>query len=230
MSFNGNINVIDIPDVFIIKDGKLIDCKDCNDELSAASLNHSNVQIFPRIRGGGFLDVFTSIIQIGKVFFFLLDLILWFIKFVAWFVFFVLAVLKFLFVDLIFDFYNTIVLIVVTIFKLPIEIVTAVFAWIVNGIGGWMTTIWGWDQSNLSKNDLNSNYFKEIDRNKGRKCYLTNNGKVPFSILLGTILCPPLGVFMDLGVTGWFNIVLCVILTFMFYLPGLLYALFIIYS
>ena len=87
----------------------------------------------------------------------------------------------------------------------------------------------------LINNSINANVnkcygcknFKLLKRNK---CYLTNNGKVPFSILLGTILCPPLGVFMDLGATGWLNIVLCVILTFMFYIPGLLYALFIIYS
>jgi uncharacterized membrane protein YqaE (UPF0057 family) len=182
------------------------------------------------MRGGGVLDMFASIIQIGKVFFFLLDLILWLIKFIAWFIMFIIAFLKFLLIDMTIDFYNSIVLIVVTICKLPIDILGGLFAWAMNGIGGWMTTIWGWDQSNLTKLDKNSKYFKGIDRNKGRKCYLTNNNKVPFSILLGTILCPPMGVFMDMGVTGWLNIMICVILTLMFYIPGLVYALLVIYS
>jgi uncharacterized membrane protein YqaE (UPF0057 family) len=99
-----------------------------------------------------------------------------------------------------------------------------------NSIGGWFTTIWGWDQSNLTYNDKNSNYFKGIDRVKGKKCYLTSNNTVPFSIILGTIICPPLGVFMDLGATGWFNILICTLLTLMFYVPGLVYALLVIYS
>jgi uncharacterized membrane protein YqaE (UPF0057 family) len=223
---------INIEDVFILKDGKLLDSTTLTTtELNQLLENDSKtLEIYPRMRGGGVLDMFASIIQIGKVFFFLLDLILWLIKFIAWFIMFIIAFLKFLLIDMTIDFYNSIVLIVVTICKLPIDILGGLFAWAMNGIGGWMTTIWGWDQSNLTKQDKNSKYFKGIDRNKGRKCYLTNNNKVPFSILLGTILCPPMGVFMDMGVTGWLNIMICVILTLMFYIPGLVYALLVIYS
>lgn len=239
----GNINIDELPnavvefnleDIFILKDSKLLDTSQLSipelEQLLEHTKNNKTLEIIPRIRGGGILDMFASIIQIGKVFFFLLDLILWFVKFIAWFIMFVIAVLKFMFVDLIFDFYNSIVLIVVTICKLPFDILGGLFAWLMNGIGGWMTTIWGWDQSNLTKQDKNSKYFKGIDRNKGRKCYLTNNNKVPFSILLGTIICPPMGVFMDMGVSGWLNILICVILTLMFYIPGLVYALLVIYS
>ena len=223
---------INIEDVFILKDGKLLDSTTLTTSEINQLLEHNSktLEIYPRMRGGGVLDMFASIIQIGKVFFFLLDVILWLIKFIAWFIMFIIAVIKFMLVDLIFDFYNSIVLIVVTICKLPIDILGGLFAWVMNGIGGWMTTIWGWDQSNLTKQDKNSKYFKGIDRNKGRKCYLTNNNKVPFSILLGTILCPPMGVFMDMGATGWVNILICVILTLMFYIPGLAYALLVIYS
>lgn len=233
-----------LQDYFIIKDGKLVDCNLVASNLVDGKLLASNIlskkaidsllsmgyQIFPRIRGGGILDLFGSILQIGKVFFFLLDMIIWLGKFIVWFVFFVIAVLKFMFVDLIFDFYKSVALIIITICKFPIDIILALSAWVVNGIGGWMSTIWGWDQSNLTKNDKNSNYFRNMDRNRGRKCYLTNNNKVPFSILLGTIICPPMGVFMDMGLTGWFNIMICTILTLMFYVPGLVYALLVIYS
>ena len=223
---------INIEDVFILKDGKLLDSTTLTTtELKELLENDSKtLEIYPRMRGGGVLDMFASIIQIGKVFFFLLDVILWLIKFIAWFIMFIIAVIKFILFDMTADFYNSIVLIVVTICKLPIDILGGLFAWVMNGIGGWMTTIWGWDQSNLTKLDKNSKYFKGIDRNKGRKCYLTNNNKVPFSILLGTILCPPMGVFMDMGATGWLNILICVILTLMFYIPGLAYALLVIYS
>jgi uncharacterized membrane protein YqaE (UPF0057 family) len=215
-------------DFFIIKDGKLLDSQTAKEII--LKYGWKGIQIFPRIRGGGFLDIFGSILQIGKVFFFLLDVILWFVKFIVWFVMFVIAVLKFLFIDLIFDFYNSIILIIVTICKLPFDILGGLIAFMINAIGGWMTTIWGWDESNLTKQDKASNYFQGIDRKKGRKCYLTNNNKVPFSILLGTIICPPMGVFMDVGISGWMNILICVILTLMFYIPGLVYALLVIYS
>jgi uncharacterized membrane protein YqaE (UPF0057 family) len=116
------------------------------------------------------------------------------------------------------------------IFQIPIDIITSIIAFFMNAIGGWMTTIWGWDQSNLTKRDKESNYFRKMDRTKGKKCYLTNSNTVPFSILLGTIICPPIGVFMDMGLTGWFNILICILLTLMFYVPGLFYALVVIYS
>ena len=188
------------------------------------------IDIIPALRGGSLLDAFSSIIQIGQVFLILIDIIQWFIKFVAWFIFFIIWLLKFLFVDLITDFYHSLVLIVVTIFSLPFQILSAIAEFFVNSFGGWLQGFFGWDQSNLTKRDKESNYFQEIDLNKGKKCYLTNTNTVPFSILLGTIICPPLGVFMDMGMSGWLNIFICMILTLLFYIPGLLYALFIIYS
>ena len=100
----------------------------------------------------------------------------------------------------------------------------------VNTIGGWMQGMWGWDMSGLTKADKNSPYFQSFDRTKGKKSYLTNTNTVPFSVILGTILCPPMGVFMDMGLSGWINIVVCGLLTLLFYLPGLCYALLIIYS
>ena len=65
--------------------------------------------------------------------------------------------------------------------------------------------------------------------NKGQKCYRTPDGQVPFSVIVATILLPPMGVFMEFGITGWLNIVICGILTLLFYFPGLIYALILIY-
>ena len=176
--------------------------------------------------------IFSPISIIGKVFIFLIQLIIWFGKFVYWFIFFIGWLFSDLLnpVKLITDFWASIILIIVTIVSTIMNVFMGIMAFITNTVGGWMQGFWGWDQSNLTYNDKNSKYFKGIDRIKGKKCYLTNNNTVPFSIILGTILCPPIGVFMDLGLTGWFNIFICALLTLLFYLPGLFYALLIIYS
>jgi uncharacterized membrane protein YqaE (UPF0057 family) len=43
--------------------------------------------------------------------------------------------------------------------------------------------------------------------------------------LLITMLCPPLGLFLHLGLSGWFHILFCAVLTVkLYYFPGLLYA------
>jgi uncharacterized membrane protein YqaE (UPF0057 family) len=228
-----NINILEIlkKSIILINNNNIVQYNTYLDEIfEKLQVNKITIELIPRMKGGGLIDMFMSIIQIGKVFILIGDFIIWLIKFIAWFIFFIIWLLKFLFVDLIVDFYNSILVIIITIFKLPFDLFTALVAFGINSIGGWMTSIFGWDQTGLTKNDKNSNYFKGIDRVKGKKCYLTNSNTVPFSILLGTIICPPLGVFMDLGITGWFNILITIILTLMYYIPGLFYALLVIYS
>lgn len=64
---------------------------------------------------------------------------------------------------------------------------------------------------------------------EGRKCYRTEAGTVPWTVILATVLFPPAGVFMELGLTGFIQILVCLLLTFMFYFPGLIYALILLY-
>lgn len=64
---------------------------------------------------------------------------------------------------------------------------------------------------------------------KETKCYKTNNCGVPYSILFATLIMPPLGIFMELGIKGWVNILICSILTLFYYVPGLIYGLVILY-
>ena len=59
----------------------------------------------------------------------------------------------------------------------------------------------------------------------GRKCYRTQAGTVPTPVIIATVLFPPAGVFMELGLHGWLQILVCLLLTFMFYFPGLIYGL-----
>jgi uncharacterized membrane protein YqaE (UPF0057 family) len=179
-----------------------------------------------------FKVIIEPIMGIGDVFIFLLQLLIWLGKFIYWNIMFTIWVITDLLnpVKLVADFWNSMLLILFTIINTIMNVIMGIIAFGINTVGGWMQGFWGWDQSSLTYNDENSNYFQRINLSKGKKCYVTNTNTVPFSIILGTILCPPIGVFMDLGLTGWFNIFVCALLTLCFYLPGLFYALLVIYS
>ena len=221
----------------------------CNGKLISSFTNlydlrdneYNNIECFESLSGGGditdiigviFQPIFKPIAAIGSVFKFIGQFFEWLGKFIYWFIMFIIWLFSDLLnpIKLIADLGNSVILIVATIFSVILNVFLGLAGFVVNTVGMWMQGFWGWDQSSLTKNDKASNYFAQIDRTKGKKCYLTNSNTVPFSILLGTILCPPVGVFMDLGLTGWFNILICTLLTLIFYVPGLFYALVIIYS
>ena len=221
---------------FILYNNKLIsneiEIETLFDNTNPTNPINNIIELIEKQKGGGFFDIFTSIIDIGKFFIKLGDFVIWFGKFILWFVQFI----WWFFVDFlnpanfVNDFFKSIMVITITICKLPLELIMASFKICINIIGGWMQGFWGWDMSSLTKADKNSPYFKSFNRTAGQKIYYTQQNTVPFSIILGTILCPPMGVFMDMGTTGWLNIIICALLTLLFYLPGLCYALLIIYS
>ena len=179
-----------------------------------------------------FKPLFAPAAAIGEFFVMIIKLLLWLIKLVWWLIQFILWLVLDLLNPLNFmgDFFNTLVTIILTICRLPVDIFITLLSFSVNLMGTWFQGFWGWEQSGLTKNDRETKYFKNLNKNKNKKCYLTNSNTVPFSIVLGTILCPPIGVFMDMGLTGWLNIIVCIFLTLLFYIPGLVYALLIIYS
>ena len=100
--------------------------------------------------------------------------------------------------------------------------------------------VWGWDQNNFNKEESTNEDGKEgtneglVEHKCGndgnRKCFRTKEGSIPFTVLIATIFMPPLGVFMEFGLSYWLNIVICIILTMFYYLPGLIYALLIIFN
>ena len=56
---------------------------------------------------------------------------------------------------------------------------------------------------------------------KGAKCMKTRK----LSLLI-TLICPPLGLFLHLGSSGWFHVIVCSLLTvYAYYFPGLIYTL-----
>ena len=176
--------------------------------------------------------IFSPIASIANVFIFLIMAVFWLIRFIIWFIMFLIWVFTDLLnpIKLSTDFFHSMLTIIFALFSIVFNTITGVLALSVNTLGTWMQGFWGWDQSSLTKKDRNSKYFNSFNRTKNHKCYMTNTNTVPFSVVLGTVLCPPLGVFMDMGITGWLNIIICCLLTLLFYIPGLCYALLIIYS
>jgi len=216
----------------IIKNLFLNTCKKNDNNSKHSKHSKHSIEIIEKQYGGSIIDAFMSIIKIGDFFMKIGKVIGWLLKFIFWFIKFILWTFIDLFnpVNLANDFLQSILLITITVCRIPLDLFIAGFTITVNSVGGWMQGFWGWDMSSLSKADKESNYFQSFNRSSGQKVYYTTQNTVPFSIILGTILCPPMGVFMDLGLTGWFNIMICALLTLLFYLPGLCYALLIIYS
>ena len=104
------------------------------------------------------------------------------------------------------------------------------------GLMGWDNATYQKDNRKSGKNS-NKDKFKDTKNDlvnmkchgNGQKCYRTPDGQVPFSVIISTILLPPMGVFMEFGITAWINIIICGMLTLLFYFPGLIYALILIY-
>ena len=233
-------NKIKYYNYYIINNGKIINKHTTLNNLLISNNKNTNnnsnhiiyLDIIERQNGGGLGDLIDAIIQIGEFFILIYKFIKWLGLFLYWYLHFVLWLLTDFLnpKNFIKEFSNTMIIILISMCRIPFDILLGLFGLSVNIVGGWMQGFWGWDQSSLTQKDRESNYFKKLNKRGVNKCYLTNTNTIPFSIILGTLVCPPIGVFMDLGLTGWLNIIICIFLTLLFYVPGLLYALLIIYS
>lgn len=109
-----------------------------------------------------------------------------------------------------------------SIINVTIRLIKTFGKYVINNLlGSFMNKIFGWDFNHKSIDNLN-------DKNK--KCYKTDEGKIPNSVLISTIILPPLGVFMRFGLVNWVNILITCSLTLLFYFPGLIYAIILIYT
>tara|TARA_B100000029_G_C17375337_1_gene887725 strand:- start:149 stop:895 length:747 start_codon:yes stop_codon:yes gene_type:complete len=178
--------------------------------------NGSIININIAIKGG---DVFSSIANavaavadfcIVTVPFFFLDLlkiVYWILKLFLWVVTDILNPVVWV-EDGAKGIFNVIIIIIMGIIEIVLGLIRVVFNYTLEPI---FSSFWGHGKNNKV--------------GKCKKCFSTRAGKLPFSVIIGTILLPPLGVFMELGISGWINIVVCVLLTLAFYFPGLIYAL-----
>ena len=65
--------------------------------------------------------------------------------------------------------------------------------------------------------------YTDSHKYRNMRCYrsMTANG---YLNIIGTIICPPLGIFMAYGLSGFFKIIICALLTVYYYIPGLVYS------
>jgi len=203
--------------------------------------NFTNIELISRLNGGflkkvmGFIfKIFDPIVKplqmiadafmmIIRAIIYMALLIIWLIKFFIWFLT---------------DFLFSIPLDIITLSKRIIYLVfdglsasvTIIIRKIGNNLGSiTISALSGVD--NVPDESINETSESEYFRKTGQyqKCYRTSDGLIPFSVIMATILCPPIGVFMEYGLFGWFNILICALLTLCFYFPGLIYALILLY-
>lgn len=118
------------------------------------------------------------------------------------------------------DLYSGFVALPRVLINVIVRIVVTFSKYVVNKVlNPIMNKIFGWDIKNeKSKGD------------REKKCYKTEEGKVPMSVILSTIVLPPLGVFMRFGLRRWMDIFIAGGLSILYYFPGLIYALVLIYT
>jgi len=148
----------------------------------------------------------VTMILLGDVFFLMLKMVPKFLK-IAMNLFRPEAFIK----DLVFGVFKSIYMILDTIGDLVLSTIRSIFNAIFGqSLGG----IFGHDEQ---RHPGNGKKFKP----KNKIC------KRPPSIFYYIILllCPPIYVFMCKGLSGWIYILIDIALTFLFYFPGLLYAL-----
>ena len=188
-------------------------------------------KFFEEVLFGPILKPIMMVVKVMYIVFILVPiysvkLLIWTFRFMLWFVLEVANPLT-----LINDFVGTIKMLTLIIVGAVFELLKSFPKKILNTTT--MTVfqgLWGWDKVIADEWDYKySEYHNCKQKCRGAKCYKTNSGQVPFSILIGAVICPPIGVFMEYGLTGWINILICVLLTAAFYFPGLIYALIVLY-
>ena len=192
------------------------------------------IEFRPILKGGsGLQDLVIAIGSIGELFVlaykgvaYLIELFVWGVKVLVW-VFTELANPKML----IEEFGTTMTTLIFSLVYGPFQILYYLFQGAINMFDRTVFNgFWGWDRKAYDKIDKDeAAYFDENNRCNGKKCYAKPDGKIPFNVIIGTIVCPPLGVFMEYGLTGWINILICILLSLCFYFPGLIYALICLY-
>lgn len=200
-----------------------------------------NVEWQPRGRGGFIMDVIKAIIAIFRFMLFIPKFLIWIGQLIIWKFKVLIYLLNTVYIILSKDgILGLIKFIVNEIVLLPFKVLAYLAKNIINTLGRQTVYgIWGADNardSDLAKEQANGKAGPPSDSNladvecDGRqKCYIRPDGSVPFGVVVVTVLCPPVGVFMEYGINGWLKILVCFMLTLMMYFPGLIYALVLLY-
>ena len=220
-------------DIIISINGKVIPPTSSNQDIKGvcASSKVNNLQWFTRQRGGFFMDLINFIMGLLKLVLFIPKLILWVAALILWLIkatfFLLIYATKLIVKDGITGLVRYIVL---EVFMAPFNLIYTFLKMFVNWIGrNSVQAMWGADNVPDPGEEFEPSDRLRDGCAEGEKCYKTAEGTIPFSVIIATVLCPPVGVFMEYGITGWFNILICALLTLVFYFPGLIYALILLY-
>ncbi len=181
-----------------------------------------------RQRGGFIVDVIKLVFSLFKFLLLIPKLIIWLGSLIIWlirvFIFLLINLGEVLAKDGLIGFIR---FITTTLVMLPFRFVGSLLKRAFNSVGNTVLNgLWGVDNVSVSEDDPSDQLDTPCD---GRKCYVTPEGTLPFSVIIATILCPPLGIFMEYGLSSWLQILICLLLSLMFYFPGLIYALVMLY-
>ena len=108
-----------------------------------------------------------------------------------------------------------------------LDAITGIFRYFINLVfEPIVSSFWGYTPKESEKDPKDK---KKKNCAPDQRCYEQPVSKVAFPVLISTIILPPMGLFMELGLKGWMNLLICAILTLFYYFPGLIYALIILY-
>jgi len=185
----------------------------------------------------------NAFLMLVKGILYIIMLFMWFLKFCVWFFTEVLPSIPT-------DIFGMVRFIAAILIDAVVGTIAYYFKKIFNAAGSTVigATLSGWDnnpetddttrtKSQKAQTASEKSQFEDSEQKtdenqsscEGRKCYRTEAGTVPWTVILATVLFPPAGVFMELGLHGFIQILVCLLLTFMFYFPGLIYALILLY-
>lgn len=202
-----------------------------------------NVEWHTRGKGGFIMDVINAIVAIFRFMLFIPKFIIWLGRLIIWMIKLLIYLVNVVFVVMSKDgILGLIKFIVNEIVLVPFKLMAYFAKQIINILGKQTVYgIWGADNarsSNLGKpkagipSDSQSgggDVTDDLECDGQQKCYISPDGSIPFPVVVITVLCPPVGVFMEYGVRGWFKILVCLVLTLFVYFPGLIYALILLY-
>lgn len=198
--------------------------------------NLVNVEWQFRGRGGFIMEVIEAVIAIFRLMLFIPKFLIWVGELIIWSIKFLIFLVNTVFIVLSKDgILGLIKFIVNEIVLLPFKVFGYLAKHAINTLGSQTVYgIWGADNarnSNLGRppSDSTLQGDQDIECDGKQKCYISPDGSVPFGVVVVTVLCPPVGVFMEYGIHGWLKILVCLLLTLMLYFPGLIYALLLLY-
>lgn len=110
------------------------------------------------------------------------------------------------------------------IINVVVRIVVSFSKYIINKIlNPIVNKAFGWDININNDYDNNDDKDQNVKRTD-TKCYKADEGALPNTVIISTILLPPLGIFMRFGLQKWLEILIAGALTILYYIPGLIYS------